>query len=248
MERNLKKYQSEYLKQPFEPIQSEIRRNHVLNWLKENEYDKGNLLEVGCGNNSLVNYLNSFNNFQIVEPGKEFYNKACDDIKLHEKRGQIKVCNNSIEEFNKNIDYNVIIVSCLLHEIHDQPGFIKAIINLMNSQTLLYIDVPNAYSFHRLLAKELGYISDVFQKSQTQINMQQNEIFSMDTLVSLLTEHGFTILEKDDFIFKPFTHSQMQLLIDNEIFSKEFILGLAKMSKYTPDIGSEIYITAKYNF
>lgn len=244
MKRDLQKYQTEYLQQPFEPIQSEIRRNHVLNWLKENEYDSGNLLEVGCGNNSIVNYLNSFNNFQIVEPGKKFYNKACHDIKLHGKRGQIKVSNNSIEEFNKNIDYNVIIVSCLLHEIQDQSSFIKAIIHLMSSQTVLYIDVPNAYSFHRLLAKELGYIVDVFQMSQTQIKMQQNKIFDIDELVVFLSSFNLNILEKGDFIFKPFTHAQMQSLLDNNIFNKEFLIGLAKMSKYTPGLGSEIYVTA----
>ena len=246
--RDLTIYQKDYLSQPYEPIQKMLRKDHLLGWLKKNKLENGKIMEVGCSDDSLANYMSDFELFQIIEPGVDFYKKAIHDIKEHKKHRKIKIALSTIEEFEKSeVEYDIIIVSCLLHEIQDQTLFLNALGHHMRKNTLLYIDVPNAFSFHRLLGKELGYIKDIFQKSDTQIKMQQNNVFSEQTLAKLLINNGFNIIEKGDYIFKPFTHAQMQLLIDRGIFTEEFLSGLARMSKYTKGMGSEIYITATYD-
>ena len=44
----------------------------------------------------------------------------------------------------------------------EEPDLIlKSIYNISNSKTIVYIDVPNMYSFHRLLGVELGLIKKI---------------------------------------------------------------------------------------
>lgn len=246
MSRDLGRYEKDYMKQPFEPIQKDLRKKQILNWLDRNKLNNQRILEIGCADDSLFNHLSNFDSFYVIEPSKEFYQKALIDKGFQESK-KIQIFNNYLEDVSlSNTEFDVIIISCLLHEIPKQEAFLNSLKNIARPNTLVYIDVPNAFSFHRLLAKELGFIQTVFDKSEAQIKFQQNEIFSQEKLKELLERCGFEILEEGSFSFKPFTHSQMQNLIDTKAFTEDFIRGLSRMTKYVPELGSEIFTVVKY--
>lgn len=75
IKRDLNDYSNAYLG-PFEEIQVQFRRKKVLEILTK--YKHENILEVGCGKDSIVNYIpgKDYNFFYIVEPIKEFLNLA----------------------------------------------------------------------------------------------------------------------------------------------------------------------------
>ena len=100
-------------------------------------------------------------------------------------------------------------------------------------------------SFHRLLAKESGFIKNEHDKSQNNILLQQHTNFDMDMLKSMVQDVGFTVINSGDYFIKPFTHSQMKQLMDIDILTNEMLDGLYAMQKYMPNLGSEIFIEAK---
>jgi hypothetical protein len=139
----------------------------------------------------------------------------------------------------------MILLSGLLHEVQDCNELLSATAKLCGSNTVLHINVPNAASFHRLLALEMGLVQSVYAQSKTQKQMQQSHTFDLTSLAKLTSESGFAIVEQGSFFVKPFTHAQMAALQENEMLNDRMLDGLYNMSKYFPGNGSEIYMNLK---
>ena len=105
--------------------------------------------------------------------------------------------------------------------------------------------MPNAKSFHRLLALESGIINTEFHLSENNIALEQTSIFDLSTLSELIENNGFEIIESGSYFVKPFTHAQMANLIDQQIINNEMLEGFYNMEKYMPGLGSEIYVNVK---
>jgi 2-polyprenyl-3-methyl-5-hydroxy-6-metoxy-1,4-benzoquinol methylase len=222
---------------PFEEIQARYRTTHIKQCLAL--YKPRIILEVGCGTDSAVNHLDSdsYDRFYIVEPITAFLDQA---IKI--KSDKIKQINMTIEQvtaFDEKPD--LIIVSSLLHEVIDPGEILRSISHHCKDETMVYVSVPNARSFHRLLGLEMDIIQSIFEKSGKQKELQQHHIFDMKSLIHLIDNAGFKTIEKGSFFLKLFTHQQMQQMLDSGIFSPAILDGLYNMNKYLPEMGSEIY-------
>lgn len=97
----------------------------------------------------------------------------------------------------------------------------------------------NPKSFHLLLAYEAGLIDSLNVISERAKNFQRHNLFSIEEMEDMLKRCGFKILEKGSFFVKPFAHSQMKALIDNNIISDAVLDGFDAMIKYIPDMGQK---------
>jgi 2-polyprenyl-3-methyl-5-hydroxy-6-metoxy-1,4-benzoquinol methylase len=241
--RDLDKYQTDYLLLPFEHIQLQYRRKKVLEFV--GALKPRSILEIGCGNDTISNYIVDYDSFYIVEPGRNFFSKAKEDIR---KKNNIKIFNdyfeNSIHNF-LNVKFDLVIISSLLHEIEDTSFFLNKLKQVCNLSTIVHINTPNAHSFHRLLAVEMDLISDIHSKSSIQSTMQQNSIFNIDSLKDVLIENNFEVIDSGSFFIKPFTHEQMQKLYDQKIITDKILDGLFTLTDKFPQNGSEIYVNCK---
>ena len=239
--RDLDVYVDSYNQLDFEKIQEKYRRRDVLSRIAK--YNASKILEIGCGRRSILNDLNPDIEVTVIEPAIEFFNQALSDSK---GRSNSKVLNLFFEDFPKSSKYDFVIVSSLLHEIIDKERFIEKILNLLDINTYIYFNVPNAMSFHRLLAVESKIIYNYDDISATQISMQQSSRpFTQKSLQLLLKKNGLDVIENYTIFLKPFTHKQMKLILDNGIISDNILDGLFNLTKYFPEYGSEISIIAK---
>jgi len=241
--RNIGNYTKEYIDKnhySFEKYQVEYRRNNLLNII--DKYKPKTILEIGCGTEPLFQYIEKFENFVTVEPSKEFYKIAC-NLK---RQPNIKIINDFIENIDLNEKFDMISISSLLHEIKDSAKIINSIKRYLHVDSIIYANVPNARSFHRLLAYESGLIENIHEKSENQKKFQQAHTFDLNSFQQLFKENDYKITEKGSYFIKPFAHSQMAALLEKDIISEKVIDGLDNMAKYCPDLGSEIYIIAKY--
>ena len=241
MNRNNKKYFSNYNNLAFEDVMIDLRRKEILSFLKKNKSKK--ILEIGCGNSSISNYYRSYDRFVIVEPSKYFLKKN----KLKKSNNKLKIYNCYLEDFNNSQkeSFDFIICSSVLHEVSYPKKFLQQIHNISNKKTVVYFNVPNALSLHRLLASKAGLIKSPFEKSITQKKMQQHRIYSIENLNGILDKYGFVVISKGTNFLKPFTHSQMQQIIDRKIISKQILIGMKKIVKFFPNYGAEINMYAK---
>lgn len=245
MKRDLIDYQSHYANQPYEKYQVYFRKTKLKEIMKSVTHN--NLLEVGCGLESIFLDIDDFDKITVIEPADLFYEKALVDKKSKEDK-DIQIIKGYLEESIselKNNSYDFILISSLLHEIPNIDLFLNSIYNLANKDTIIHVNVPNADSFHRVLALEMGLIKSQFEKSENNIEFQQNTVFDIRLLKDTFINAGFEVVDEGSYSVKPFTHLQMQNLIDRGYIDLDILEGLYKMEKYMPGLGSEIYINVK---
>ena len=242
LKRDLADYQRQYLEIPYESHQVLFRKRKIKEILKKYPHQK--LLEIGCGLDAIFLDVDSYSHLTVLEPCSIFYEKAIADADRAENNN-IEIVNSTLEESldqlsNKNFDF--ILVSSLLHEISHPEKFLKSLHQISARNTVIHINVPNGKSFHRLLGVEMGLINSEFQKSEYNIKFQQNTVFGLESLIEMTRSSGFKIIDSGSYAFKPFTHLQMQAMIDSGIMTKQMLEGFYNMEKHMPGMGSEIFV------
>lgn len=241
--RDIEKYTIDYSENGFEVIQEMYRRKKLLEILKK--YNPKNILDIGCGMKPIFTEMNciDYEKYTCIEPSINFYKNAT-VMASDNKRVE---CINDFYPSKKlqNIKYDFIICSSLLHEIEDQPAFIKAIFENCTSSTKVYFCVPNANSFHRIIAQRMGVIKELKEITERNKRLQQHNVFDFESLKQLLEENRFSITESGSFFMKPFTHKQMYTALTEGIIDESVLDGLYNCSIDFPDNGSELYIVAE---
>lgn len=240
--RDIVRYIKEYKEERFEIYQSEYRKKFILQII--DKYKPKDLLEIGCGTDPIFAHIPYMHNMTIVEPGQEFYEAA---LKLSRSTGLNVRC---ICGFMEQVDlsgnnFDFILCSSLLHEVEKPEVLLKKIYDVSDSNTVIHFNVPNANSLHRLIAVGGGLIERQDCLSKRNIELQQNNVFNLDTLSEMVRAAGFDIIEKGSYFIKPFTHKQMHEMMNSNIIGKEVLDGLFDLSKYLPQFGSEIYVNVR---
>lgn len=249
--RNFKNYASELtndylLPFSFETIHSMIRTKQALSFLKK--YENVKILEIGCGREPLFPNLDNFDHYVIVEPIQEFVTHSLSQSKGSPRITIIHDFFENCQETLKKIDFDCIIANGVLHEITDPRRFLTMVKNISHEKTVIYFSIPNAASFHRLLAKEMGIIENIFELSNTDIRFNRARVYDKKLLLSLMNESGFSVIDFGTYFIKPFSNKQMEELIINGTFDMKLIDGLIGLIKYFPEYGSEMYVIAKKRY
>ena len=240
--RDMSDYTAQYRALPFEAIQIKYRRALVLRQVQQ--YAPKRLLEIGCGDLPLFTDLPDDIEITVLEPAPEF---AANARQLSEGRSCVNVVQCFVENYApEKIDFDMIILSCLLHEVNDPAAMLASVSSLCGPMTLLHVNVPNAVSLHRLLAAAMGLISDPGAQSDTQRMMQQRAAtYDAANLQEVLAQAGFTVAEHGSLFVKPFTHKQMQRLVDEGFMTTIMLDGLDKLVNSLPEFGSELWANAR---
>jgi hypothetical protein len=241
--RSLNQYEIAYANSVFERVQADYRKRIQVSFL--NTINSSRILEIGCGYEPISTVFSDFKELFIVEPGKKF---AAEARKIAEHDCRITVIEDSIEESVESLSgrrFDAILLSGLLHEVHDCELLMGIVACICDTTTAVHVNVPNAKSLHRLIALEMDLISSVYERSDTQIALQQNHTFDIDSLIALCEGKGFLVVESGSYLIKPFTHKQMAYLLDIGFIQPDFIEGLFGLEKHLPGFGSEIYVNLK---
>lgn len=235
-------YQLNYEKLSFEDKLRKYRMEYVADYLKTVRSTK--ILEIGCGNDPIHFHFDDFEILDLIEPGKHFYEftkgKIADDPRI-----SIQNCFLEEADLKYKNNYDVIIIGGFLHEIDHPEAVLSAVRAISHPETVVVTYVPNANSFHRLLALESGLIASNYEFSANDKAFGRRNIFNLEAIEHLFQQAGFTTLKKDTYFIKPFTHGQMNELLESSFITEAMLQGFYKMSKYLPDMGCEIFLSAK---
>jgi SAM-dependent methyltransferase len=225
----------------FEEILRTYREKKVLEFISDQI--PSHLLEIGCGFTPVFEKFKAFKNYVAIEPGWDAYRNA---VSLSKGENGITIINNRFENCTKSvfpIPFDCVISTGVLHEVEDPALFLRLLDKVTAKDAKIYLNVPNARSFHRELAKHMGLISSVFEKSERNEKLQQKSNFDMNALSKLIKGNlpNFEITDLGTFFIKPFTHDQMMALEDSQLFSSEVFDGLYEISKLFPGFGCELF-------
>lgn len=240
--RNLVDYSIKYSEENFESIQVGYRRRKVIEQIKK--YQPKRCLEIGCGMAPLFLY-DEEREYTIIEPSEKFFNNAVSlakNKKVNCIRGYFENLATEIEK-----KWDMIICSSLLHEVEEPDILLESIRRTCGENTIVHINVPNADSMHRLLAKESGMIEDVHERSERNILYQQKNVFDIKELKKIIKKHDMCIIDEGSYFIKPFSHEQMYKIVSMGIIEEAILEGLYNMEKFMPGMGSELFVNCKVN-
>lgn len=246
MKRDLNDYQEQYKNQPYERYQVMFRKRKIKECLLKYKHDS--ILEIGCGFEPIFLDIHDFSSMIVVEPADIFYQNAQKQINNISDNKKIRLIHKMLEDSVQDLrgeTFDFILLSSLLHEIKDVRAFLRNLYELADPNTVVHINVPNAQSFHRLLAVEMGLIKNEYEKSASNIQFQQATVFDLPSLKALLHENKFKVIDEGSYAFKPFTHRQMEDLIQSGFINDNMLNGFYGMEKHLPRLGSEIYVNVK---
>ena len=241
--KNIESYTQEYLQDfGFEGEMVRYRRQLVLNRLAEHAPKV--IVEVGCGSEmqaaAYAAQGGSWESWTVVEPSQEF-----SDIARGNELPNFSVVQGFFEDVVDEMptDPDFILCSGLLHEVPDADRLLSSVRERMGRDTVLHVNVPNARSMHRLLARSMGLIQDLKSISARNKSLQQPRVYDLEDLTDQMEGHGLTIFKQGGILVKPFTHKQMEPL--PEMLGREVMDGLFRLGEEMPEIASEIYVEAR---
>lgn len=244
--RNIEEYTNEYLKPSFEEYEVKFRRKKVLEIIEK--LQPKSILEIGCGMEPIFKYIDveRYERILTVEPSKVFYENA---QFLSKNNTNVHCVNAFFEEYVSKIkeEYDFVLCSGLLCELEDQDRMLEAIKRVCENarNTTVHINVSNANSVHRLLAKEMGLIEDIHEMSERNKQLQQHSVYDMTSLCEIVCKHGFTIIDKGSYFLKFLPHDKMMDMVKNQIITDETLEGMYGLTKLFPEYGAEIYVNIK---
>jgi len=241
-DRNLDSYLDEYYLLPFERNAEKYRRKAVIRALRE--LQPRSLIEVGCGQDSIFNHLESSIRGTIVEPIERL--TASQD--LGRRLPNVNVINSLFEavQVGEIEQAEVVLLSSILHEVSDAPLLIETSSSFLKSDGAIVLVVPNAWSIHRFVGERKKIINNLEEQTDTQRKMQQHQpVYSPESLTNFLDACGFDIESLKTFFPKLSSHQQMQHFLTSKLVDDSFLDRLFDLSEYLEPTGSEIIAIAR---
>lgn len=241
-ERDLRTYLNEYNLLPFERSAEKYRRKAVVGALRE--LQPQSLIEVGCGQDSIFNYLDPAILGTIVEPIESLTRSQDLDRRLP----NVKVITSLFESVPVGAieRADVVLLSSILHEVNDAKLLIETSSRFLQSDGAIVIIVPNAWSIHRFVGERKLIISKLDEQSDTQKKMQQQQlVYSPKSLNVFLENCGLYVENLKTFFPKLSSHSQMQDFLDSNLLDDGFLDRINDLSEYLEPTGSEIIAVAR---
>ena len=246
-------YSSDLSKEGFESALVHFRRKHLMEILRS--YNSQSIVEVGCGTVPIFSWFSECKKIQIIERSREFCELASSMLIRRRKENDkyekidITIRNISFEScFDLGAQIDFVILSSILHEVDNAEIFLKHLKNLLKGDEFIYINVPNANSLHRLLARQAGIIKDTAEISKRGAFFETKRVFEAKELAALVNLCGFDIIDSGTAVLKPFTHAQMDKIFDRNTESNEALLdALFDSDAIVPGLGSEIWMIVKPN-
>lgn len=240
--RDLVDYGERYHHLPFEPVQADYRRRRVLAQVAAHAPRR--LLEVGCGDRPLFLDLPEQQTV-VVEPTHVFAETA---RRLAAGRPEVTVVEALLEDV-RIVDlggaFDMVVVSGLLHEVPDPQRLLRSARQACGAGGVVHVSVPHAGSLHRLLAVTMGLIPEPAARSENQRLLQQRQAYDAAELERELVDAGLQVRDRGSILVKPFTHAQMQQLVDCGFMTAEMLDGLDRLAERLPELGSEIWVEAE---
>lgn len=221
--------------------QTECLRRLVVRTIAPYLDKNGTGLELGCSDGYMTELLSrEVGELVVVDGSSEFVEKA--KLRLKEKNlTNVDIRLSLFEEYDTAERYDYIIASHILEHVQDPIEILTIAKNLLKSDGVLYIVVPNAGALSRQLGLHMGLYSDLKALTENDMNHGHRRVYDRASLNKDLSEAGLSTVVEGGILLKPFPDFQMADLIDKNILKEEQIEGLYSLGKEYPDLCGALY-------
>lgn len=193
-----------------------------------------NGLELGSADGQMTQFLVAdFEKLTIVDGAPELLEVIPDAPNL------LKV-HSLFEEFNPQEKFNTIIMEHILEHVEYPVDLLKLAKNWLAPKGRILLGVPNADSFHRLVAVKMGLLDNPCQLNKRDISQGHRRVYTPSTFRKDITDAGLQIETMGGVLFKPLSNQQIQ----NQ-WNEEMIRGFFALAKDFPWNAADIYAVCR---
>jgi 2-polyprenyl-3-methyl-5-hydroxy-6-metoxy-1,4-benzoquinol methylase len=192
-----------------------------------------NCLELGPASGYMTRLLvNDFERVVAVEGAADLVEKIEDAPNL------VKVCS-LFQDFQTEEKFDTIILNHVLEHIADPIPLLNQILLWLTPGGKFIVGVPNARSFHRMVAVKMGLLESIYTLNDRDLQLGHERVYDMDLLKAHLTEAGFKINNETGVFLKFLANGQI-----DQWFSQEMIQAFYELGKDYPELCAEILVIA----
>lgn len=241
----------------FEAVCLQARQAHNLGVLRA--LDPAVVLEVGCGPERLVEQAlaapGALRQWVIVEPATRWAQAARERFagQAAPAAPAVAVVQDYIESAAPALGRlwpagpmaDLVLVSGVVHETSAPEALLRAALAWLRPGGHLLVSVPNADSFHRLLAVQMGLIGRPDTLGERNRLLGQPTVYDAAGLRRLVLSLAPDLEEValEGYLFKPFTHAQMAALLP--ALGPAGVPGLIALGRQFPAQAAEIALLAR---
>lgn len=211
-------------------------------YIKENNVNIKNVLEVGCFEGSMTKLLLKYENLDIIEPSIECINNTIETLKKCTNEENYTFINTLLQNYETDKKYDLIIISHTLEHIENQIEALKKARQLLSKKGLLYVIVPNGTSISRQIACKLGVVEYPCCVTESERIHGHYITYDLYTLERHIRSANLNISKKGGIVLKIFGNKQYDKAFEHNIVDDKFIDACYELGKTRPLDCASLYV------
>lgn len=188
-------------------------------------------LEVGCGDGSMTLLLaDAASALHVVDASKKYLGQV--KAKLG---ARVTTFESFFEEFTPPQLYDAVVCTHVMEHVIDTVTLLKRMGSWLSPGGTLYVLVPNALSFHRMLGVEMGLQADVHDLSERDHALGHKRVYDYETLSADIHAAGLVHGDVGGVLLKPLPNAMLENL------PQAVIDGLDALGMKFPKYAGEIF-------
>jgi SAM-dependent methyltransferase len=197
----------------------------------------GHALEFGCCDGFMTSLIAEIVGDLTVVDGSSTF------IEMARKRvsSDVHFVHTLFEDYRPEAKFDYIFATYVLEHVNDAVDFLSLARDLLNTQGLLFLVVPNARALSRQLARHMHLIDDLHALTTNDINHGHRRVYDRVLLNRDVEAAGLIQVGQGGLLLKPLADFQMDKLIELGILGQSQLDGLYKMGLEYPDMAGSLY-------
>ena len=136
------------------------------------------------------------------------------------------------EAYETAEQFEVIVMGFVLEHVENPVALLQRFRDFLAPGGRIYVAVPNAESMNRRLGHSAGFLPDIFQLSQNDLDLGHRRFFTVESLRADIRKAGGRVGRLEGIYLKPLTTAQLlSLNLDERVFD-----GLCQLGVEYPEL------------
>jgi len=206
-------------------------------------FDKSTVLELGSASGEMALLLAQNSKQVVAVDGSSKF------IKIARERtvGMTNIIfyEAYFETMNLNKEFDCLVLDHVLEHVEIPFELLIKAKNMMHTNSIMAISVPNAHALSRQLAVKMGLLKSVYELTENDKRHGHFRVYDWQLLEELVNKSGFTIIGKHGLSFKLFSDKQMLELLNIGTIGEQQVKGLWELGDSFPELAGVIMLIVK---
>jgi 2-polyprenyl-3-methyl-5-hydroxy-6-metoxy-1,4-benzoquinol methylase len=190
-------------------------------------------LEMGSSDGIMTQLLaDSFPELMVIDGSAKFIDQL---RSMFASQSHVRFEHTLFETYTPEERFDTVIATHVFEHVVDPVAIAVKALDYLKPEGCMIVEVPNAFSFNRLMGHAMGLIDDLHQLEPGDHAVGHRRVYDPDWLRHDLTKAGWNVEVMTGSMFKPVANSQMERWFSSEMVEGCYKLG-PQFARHAADI------------